>query len=225
MTGYVQKDDSGTSSLGEFQSWILVADQPLTRTGEAANFFGRSVETDPDVLVIQPEDEKTAIAIEQIRNLFSLLSTRSLTGRERLILIAPADSLSLPAQQSLLKLLEEPPEKVKLVLLARSAGSLPETIRSRCLVQSLPGELKTTQHSWFLELAKAEDLTARLRSIESLPKDRENLKPLLAEALREPIPGTKWGIRLRQNALVALEGLQANVTPALCLTRLVLDNP
>lgn len=208
---------------GKFQSWILVSDAPVERAGEAAAFFGRAIATDPDVLLIQPEEDKTAISIEQIRDLTALLSTRSLTGRERLVLIAPADTLSLPAQQSLLKLLEEPPEKVTLALLARSAGSLPETVRSRCAVHNL-AEPSGRERGLLWDLAAAKSLAEQIRLLEALPREREALKPILAAALRQATPASERGIAVKLGAVAALEGLQANVTPGLCLARL-LDNP
>jgi hypothetical protein len=208
-----------------FQSWILVTERPLERVEEAAEFFGRSAAADPDVLVVQPEADKVAVSIEQVRDILSLLTTHSLTGRERLVIFAPADTLSLPAQQSLLKLLEEPPEKVTLALLTRSAGSLPETIRSRCLVQKLgAGRAGEGERGLLWRLAEAKSLADQLRWLEALPKEREALKPILAETLGQAVPPTGRGIRIKQGAVAALEGLQANVTPGLCLSRL-LDNP
>jgi DNA polymerase-3 subunit delta' len=56
---------------------------------------------------------------------------RSFRGRGKFFIIDEADLMELPAQNSLLKTLEEPPAESYLIMITASAGELLSTIRSR----------------------------------------------------------------------------------------------
>ena len=71
------------------------------------------------------------IGIEQIRELRRQATIKPLEGR-RLVIIAEAERMTIPAANSLLKLLEEPPETMHLILTAAKINSMLPTILSRC---------------------------------------------------------------------------------------------
>lgn len=77
--------------------------------------------------LVEP-DEKNNISIDAVRQLKQFVRLKS--ESKRVIIIDDADCMLLPAQNSFLKLLEEPPEDVFLILLAPS-GILRPTIMSR----------------------------------------------------------------------------------------------
>lgn len=79
------------------------------------------------VMVIEPE--KGLIPIERVRQLYG--ETRSIQRTARCIVIDDADSMSRDAQNSLLKLLEEPAKNVHFILTTHHFEQLLETIRSR----------------------------------------------------------------------------------------------
>jgi DNA polymerase-3 subunit delta' len=91
--------------------------------------------THPDFLVIAPEEGKTQIKIEVIRELRRLTEYPPLGGGWRVVLIKPAEALTAQsdaAANALLKTLEEPPPQHLLVLTARGEADLLPTIVSRC---------------------------------------------------------------------------------------------
>ncbi len=91
--------------------------------------------THPDFLVISPEEGKNQIKIEQIRELRRLTAYPPLGGGWRVVLIKPAEALTVQsdaAANALLKTLEEPPDRHLLVLTARGEADLLPTIVSRC---------------------------------------------------------------------------------------------
>ncbi len=83
---------------------------------------------------IMRNEDKTGIAISQIRELYTATRPRS-TGSKRIWIIEDAETMSLDAQNAFLKLLEEPPADVIFILCVKDATILLPTIRSR--VQSL----------------------------------------------------------------------------------------
>lgn len=74
--------------------------------------------------------EEKSITIQQIRNLKQSLSLRH-KKTHRLLIIERAETMTSEAQNSFLKLLEEPPEGLKMLLLCSAKNLLLTTIRSR----------------------------------------------------------------------------------------------
>jgi DNA polymerase-3 subunit delta' len=87
----------------------------------------------PDVRFIEPLAGKKEISIQQIRELEKELNLRSFSGNKKIVILDPATLMNLPAQNALLKTLEEPPKDSLLVLIAPNLGGLLPTVRSRCL--------------------------------------------------------------------------------------------
>ena len=75
------------------------------------------------------------ILINSIRDLKHDLSLSSVNNEWRIILILQAEKLCIPspeAAHSLLKILEEPPEKTLFILVSSQPGAILDTIHSRC---------------------------------------------------------------------------------------------
>ena len=95
----------------------------------------------PDLLVIRPEikDNKSGqIKLDQIRKLVGFLGHKPGRGGWRVAIIDSMDLVNRNGANALLKLLEEPPERTMLFLIASRPGRLPPTIRSRCRLVRLP---------------------------------------------------------------------------------------
>lgn len=92
---------------------------------------------------------KSAISVEQVRGLITVLQLHSHSaGGRKLALIEPAEGMSAAAANSLLKTLEEPPADTVLLLVSATPGRLPATIRSRCLMLSLPAPGSQDAIAW-----------------------------------------------------------------------------
>ncbi len=76
--------------------------------------------------------ETAGILIDQIRELKKIASMKLYMGKHRIFIISEADRLTTEAGNSLLKLLEEPPEHLILVLTTVRLDKLLPTIISRC---------------------------------------------------------------------------------------------
>ena len=113
----------------------------------------------PDVRVIEPLQGKKEISIQQIREIEKELNFRSFSGGRKIAVIDPATLMNLPAQNALLKTLEEPPQGSVLILIAASAGGLLPTLRSRCLRLSF-SPLSRDLLANFLASAKGMDTEA-----------------------------------------------------------------
>jgi DNA polymerase III subunit delta' len=72
------------------------------------------------------------LSIDTIRRLRSSSALLPLESTRRILIIDDAETMLEPAQQALLKTLEDPPSTVILLLLADEPDRLLETVRSRC---------------------------------------------------------------------------------------------
>ena len=96
------------------------------------------VQQHPDVLIVPPDPPQLLIKLGQIRAMIQ--SSQYLPSEApRKIFIVTAASFMKEAANSLLKLLEEPPPYVHLILCAENPGELLPTIRSRCALVRVGG--------------------------------------------------------------------------------------
>lgn len=89
------------------------------------------VQTHPDVLVVPPDPPQLMIKLGQIRTVIQRAQYLPTEAPAKVFIIT-ASSFMKEAANSLLKLLEEPPPYVHLILLTENPGELLPTIRSRC---------------------------------------------------------------------------------------------
>ena len=90
------------------------------------------VQTHPDVLVIPPDPPQMMIKVDQVRHVIGTIYYRPSEARER-VYIFTSSAFMKEAANSLLKVLEEPPEFATIFLLAENPGELLSTIRSRSI--------------------------------------------------------------------------------------------
>jgi DNA polymerase III subunit delta' len=94
------------------------------------------VQTHPDVLVIPPDPPQMLIKVDQVRRVIETIYYRPGEAKERVYIFTDSAFMK-EAANSLLKVLEEPPEFATIFLLTENAGELLPTIRSRSMVVTL----------------------------------------------------------------------------------------
>lgn len=102
----------------------------------------------PDWIQVAPEEEKTAILVDQIRELCSALALSAGYGGRRVGVIESAETMNVNAANALLKTLEEPGNDVHIILVANRQGRLPATIRSRCQPLFLANPVRPEALNW-----------------------------------------------------------------------------
>ena len=86
----------------------------------------------PDLLIIEPEKNETTIKIKQIREMINELGIIPYSGKKRIIILEQAEKMTIEAQNSLLKSLEEPLGQNVFLLITEYPKKLLPTVRSRC---------------------------------------------------------------------------------------------
>ena len=85
-----------------------------------------------DVRFVSLGDNAASIGIDAVRDVINSAHLRPYEGRTRVFVVTEADLLTRDAANALLKVLEEPPDDVVLILVGHSADNLLPTVRSRC---------------------------------------------------------------------------------------------
>jgi DNA polymerase-3 subunit delta' len=152
------------------------------------------IQTHPDVLVVPPDPPQLLIKLGQVRQAIHMAYYRPPAAARRAFTIFTASAFMKEAANSLLKLLEEPPERTSLILLTENPQELLPTIRSRAVVYRLGA----------IPAADLEALLAQRRP-ELNPRDRA-LAARLAEGAVGRALSLDLGVYLasRQDALILL---------------------
>ena len=88
--------------------------------------------SNPNFILIDVNEEKKKIDIGQIRNLISTLNKSSFNIKPRFILLDNIELLNINSVNALLKILEEPSDKINFILINNNKKVL-QTLKSRCL--------------------------------------------------------------------------------------------
>ena len=94
------------------------------------------IQTHPDVLIIPPDPPQMMIKVDQVRRVIESVPYRPAEAKERVYIFTDSAFMK-EAANSLLKVLEEPPEFATIFLLSENVGELLPTIRSRAMTFTL----------------------------------------------------------------------------------------
>ena len=125
------------------------------------------IQTHPEVTIVPPDPPQMLIKVGQVRQVIGSIFYKPVEARRKVVIFTES-SFMKEAANSLLKVLEEPPEYATLILLTTNPGELLPTIRSRCVTFTLGAlpvrelesalaasrkELKPAQHELIARLA------------------------------------------------------------------------
>jgi len=145
----------------------------------------------PDFRLLQPEEDKKTISIDQVRELIGFLNLTSHQSGAKVAVISPAQVMTTAAANCLLKTLEEPTAKSYLILVAESLSRLPATIVSRCHQVRVPLPCSQEAALWLQGLDKNVDWSRALELGSGAPFAAVELQrsnfPQLAEKLERDL--------------------------------------
>jgi DNA polymerase-3 subunit delta' len=128
--------------------------------------------------------EKKNISIEETRTAIEGLSIGSHRGGNRVILIYPLEMLRSDSANTLLKSLEEPPEKTIFILLADRVDRVLPTIRSRCRLLSAPRPDQTEGLAWLkVQLGATPEIKVANGDVEAIYNEQGGAPYAVLESL------------------------------------------
>ncbi len=159
------------------------------------------IQTHPDVLIVPPDPPQLMIKLGQVREVIHAAFYRPPVEARRAFSIFTCSTFMKEAANSLLKVLEEPPERTSIVLLTENPHELLPTIRSRTVLYRLGAlpvadiealleerrpELKPQQRALVARLAEGAVGRALKLDLEAYLASRKDSLLVLRTALREP---------------------------------------
>ena len=140
------------------ESLAVPADHPVARRVAALS--------EPGLFLLRrgPRDDGKALSaqirVDEVRKLKGFFSLSAAEGGRRVVIVDAADDLNVNAANALLKLLEEPPPRATLLLVAHQPARLLPTIRSRCrelrLLPLAPEDMRAALEQAGVEVAPEE---------------------------------------------------------------------
>lgn len=120
---------------GSFAKAVLCTDK-LDTDACGACISCRKIESgnSEEVKSFGTADADKPIKVDMIREMRDTVLSKSYTGRPTFLILRNTARMQEGAQNAMLKLLEEPPEGVYILLVTENVDSLLETIRSRCRI-------------------------------------------------------------------------------------------
>ncbi|HZB88032.1 MAG TPA: DNA polymerase III subunit delta' [Terracidiphilus sp.] len=159
------------------------------------------IQTHPDVLIVPPDPPQLLIKMGQVRQVIHAAYYRPPVEARRSFSIFTSSAFMKEAANSLLKVLEEPPDYTSLILLSENPQELLPTIRSRAIIHrlgALPAaelelllaqrrpQLKPQERALASRLAEGAVGRALSIDLETYLASRQDALVILHSALREP---------------------------------------
>lgn len=132
------KDKSKSLELAKFLSMYAVCSERDKPCGTCSHCIKAKKKSHSDISYAYPEKKSQTYSIDQIRSIIKDAYIKPNEASSKVYIFEEADiRLSVIAQNSFLKLLEEPPQNVYFILLCENVQKFLITIRSRCNIVKL----------------------------------------------------------------------------------------
>lgn len=208
----------------KFQCYLILGTQNLVQKQTELLAKNHNIDLNkvsPDIFFISPA--KQSISIEEIRSLKKHIFQKPVHLPSKIIIFKEAHKLTTEAQNALLKILEEPPANVIIILEAQNKENLLPTVRSRLVLIDAKREYETSQTDLYLTQTLSELLSA-------LPeiKDPENWLDNQVQIIHTQIVKNAKNSKTPPRALLAAldmciftkKMIAANVNPTFALANL-----
>ena len=218
------------------QSYLIVGGTKEERFQKAQNVGGKVQSVDRIVL-----EAENSLGIDDIRSLQHQLSFKPYASSSKIAILPRAEKLTIPAQNAMLKLLEEPPKDTVIILSSPTTEALLPTIVSRCQIIRLISkpqieinQLILNSQLLIINSILTSGVGERIKIAGEIAQNRGSAiefcqaqlviwrKEMLKAGSREQKAERAKTLREIQKTLKMLE---ANVNPKLCLETLLLQYP
>lgn len=213
---------------------IFYSSSKQTRLNAMTKYINDNLElslnkANADIYVIEKREGKTSIGIDDVRALNKFINQKPIISNYKVVIIHDAGSLTPPAQNALLKALEETPSYATIMLETKTLKSLLDTVVSRCRRIKVGESVSNEVNNLFEALINDNALDAMAMANELSKEDKEKIiqtledyitsarEYLLQNPRKEIVTSIKLLIETKEN----IEN--TNVSAKLALERLFLS--
>ena len=160
---------------------FLISSKNLQKAIEKAQGIIKENKIDKfDIELLEPEQ---ALGIEEVRSLQKKIFLKPLRGEKKAIIINLTNGATIEAQNSMLKLLEEPPASTLIFLLTNNAYSFLPTILSRVKTIEIKEEETSIDSEGLKEISSLTGVGQSLFLAQVISKDKEGAISWLESAI------------------------------------------
>ncbi len=155
-------------------SFLFISKNQKKALDKALDFLNKKSISKFDITIVEEEKQ---IGIGDIKKIKQTAYLKPVKGEEKAIIISAIQGLTIEAQNSLLKLLEEPPANTIIILLIETIDSVLETIQSRCKIIKIDDKQKEETDKKYLKLLNSLEkgkIGERLKIAQDLAKNKED---------------------------------------------------
>ncbi|MDO5558867.1 MAG: DNA polymerase III subunit delta' [Oscillospiraceae bacterium] len=123
----------GKKTMAQYLAKMLVCESTIKPCSECRACRNVENKIHPDVIYVQHTGKLNGFSVDTIRNICTDAYVRPNNADVKVYILSDADNITVSAQNSLLKLIEEPPEYVYFIFTAVSKNVFLDTIISRVI--------------------------------------------------------------------------------------------
>jgi DNA polymerase III gamma/tau subunit len=166
-------------------SFIISSKDTVKALGEAEKI---NLQNKVDKFDIETTEFEKALGIEDVRNIQKKIFLKPLRGEKKTNILMLQNGVSIEAQNSMLKLLEEPPLSSIIILITENYHIFLPTILSRCKLIDLDKNttlqtIDKKEYSYFFESLRIKDEGSALKLAQDLSKDKKDALDWLEKAI------------------------------------------
>jgi len=226
LPSLIIRPSSSYNSFDTFIEWYNQSNQ--------ANLNHESIQNQVNIVLINLVGE--SIKIETVRNIKEKLAySNYIVNQPRYFVFLDAHLITIPAQNALLKSIEEPPKNTQIIFITKLPQKLLETIRSRCQLINLSindQPIKTSSEIAKLYFEVISSNPGQKITLASRFKERDSALEIcnqLIEFLHQELSNSKTNLSTKQIVqncdilLKTLDYLEHNTNVALTLENCFFD--
>ena len=151
---YIFEGDRGLdveSAARLFAAALTCANSEIAPCGACPSCVEAKAGTNPDIIYVTPYSDRKTIGTKNMRALEGDAGIKPFAAKRKVYVFPDASLVTEPAQNVLLKTLEEPPEYAAFILVTENADTLLETIRSRSVIVHFPAVSESAVRKYIAE--------------------------------------------------------------------------
>lgn len=154
-------------------SLILCAD--FSSCGKCPSCKSLLTMSHPDMVELKRDPDKASIGVENVRDIKAEVYTRPVMSDYKVVAVYEAHLATVAAQNAMLKMIEEPPDKVVFFLLCDTLSPILSTVLSRAVVIELKPLCENDMKRIFSQSAESFEISLALGNPGKLIKLKEDL--------------------------------------------------
>lgn len=175
------------NTIDKFMQSILLKSQNRGKVKEYIDKLCKNEKVHP--IDININSFEKAVGIEEVRDIRKKIFLKPLRSKTKIAVIEAYEGITIESQNSLLKILEEPPSNTTIIITVSSIGLILPTILSRCKIINLVdtsfelSKQEIAQHLTVLKSLSSSGVGERLKLAQDIAKNKEDIIPELEKMI------------------------------------------